>query len=54
MLPGYYGYRNMVLGFSQDEYYTYTLFYKQDYNEQYQVKTDKKPNKTKTLKLNFC
>lgn len=32
----------------------YTLFYKQDYNEQYQVKTDKKPNKTKTLNLNFC
>ena len=32
----------------------YTLFYKQDYNEQYQVKTDKKPNKTETLKLNFC
>ena len=23
MLPGYYGYRNMVLGFSQYEYYTY-------------------------------
>ena len=32
----------------------YTLFYKQDYNEQYQVKTEKNPNKTKTVKLNFC